>query len=371
MLVLSSLLAVAALAGSHPSHPDSAAARVTIDSARHEVIITTTPFDLQNEPPMDETMMDHGMMHDTPVMHFTWPVQGWFRGFSFELHDAQGRPVPQSVMHHMIMVNFSRRQLVYNAFERILGAGTETSAASVPKTIGVPMDPGMDLGMYIAWHNSTGHDLKGVVLTLRMQYTPANQYPRPVNALPIYMDVNLTVGGTNMFDVPPGRSEKAHEFTLPISGRLLGVGGHMHDYGVEVRLEDVATGKVLTRVTATKDSTGHTLKVSRQLFGVGGRGLKLEANHPYRVVGVYDNPTGHTLINGAMAHMVGLFVPDDMSQWPKLDMSDSTLQADLKSLQDENAAMDHMDMDHMDMDHDSMPGMDHGATHDSTKAPPK
>jgi hypothetical protein len=27
------------------------------------------------------------------------------------------------------------------------------------------------------------------------------------------MDVNLTVGGSNTFDVPPGVSEKAHEFT--------------------------------------------------------------------------------------------------------------------------------------------------------------
>ena len=143
------------------------------------------------------------------------------------------------------MVNFSRRQLLYSAAERLMGAGTETDdEISVPKTIGVPMTPGMKLGMYVAWHNDTGKDLDGVYLKLTMLWTPKNQNPRPVNSLPIYMDVNLTVGGSNTFDVPPGKSSKAYEFTLPVGGRLLGVGGHMHDYGVGVRLEDAETGKV-------------------------------------------------------------------------------------------------------------------------------
>ncbi len=73
--------------------------------------------------------------------------------------------------------------------------------------------------------------------------------------------------------------------------------------------------------------------MSRKLYGVSGEGLKLKANHRYRVVGEYDNPTGETRVKGAMAHMVGLFVPDDMSKWPKIDPSDPTYQRDLASLQ--------------------------------------
>ena len=48
-------------------------------------------------------------------------------------------------------------------------------------------------------------------LKLTMLWTPKNQNPRPVNSLPIYMDVNLTVGGSNTFDVPPGKSSKSYE----------------------------------------------------------------------------------------------------------------------------------------------------------------
>jgi hypothetical protein len=307
---------------------------VTIDSSRHELIVTSGPFDLPNMPPMDDhVMMDLGMSHDTRLQRFEWPVDGWFRGFRIELTDGQGRPVPSHVMHHMIMVNFSRRQLLYSAAERLMGTGTETDDVSVPKTIGVPMKPGMRLGMYIAWHNDTGEDLEGVQLKLVLLWTPKNQNPPPVNALPIYMDVNLTVGGTNTFDVPPGKSSKAYEFSLPTGGRLLGVGGHMHDYGTRVRLEDAETGKLLTEVVAERTPEGKLVKMSRKLFGVSGKGLRLKARHRYRVVGEYDNPTGQLLVRGAMASMVGLFVPDDIKRWPAINPRDPIYRRDLASLE--------------------------------------
>lgn len=307
---------------------------VTVDSSRKELTITAGPFHLANMPPMeDHGMMDLGMSHDTPIQQFEWPVEGWFRGFRMDLTDAAGRPVPRDVIHHMIMVNFSRRQLLYSAAERLMGAGTETEDIIVPKTIGVPMKPGMKLGMYVAWHNDTGKDLEGVHLKLTMLWTPRNQNPPPVNSLPIYMDVNLTVGGSNTFDIPPGKSEKAYEFSLPVGGRLLGIGGHMHDYGVRVRLEEAETGKVLTTTEAKHDSAGKLAGMTRRLFGVSGDGLELKANRKYRVVGEYDNPTGKTLVKGAMAHMAGLFAPDDMDRWPAIDSRSPEYQRDLASLQ--------------------------------------
>jgi hypothetical protein len=333
MLVWSSILAAILLSEPTTIGPEPTVT-VSIDSSRKELIITAGPFDLPNMPPMeDHAMMDLGMSHDTPIQRFQWPIDAWLRGFELELTDRQGNPVPRDVIHHMIMVNFSRRMLIYPASERLLGAGTETEDIKVPKTIGVPMKPGMRLGMYVAWHNDTGKDLHGVQLKLRMLWTPKNQNPPPVNSLPIYMDVNLTVGGSNTFDVPPGKSEKAHVFTLPVGGRLLGVGGHLHDYGVRVRLEDGETGKVLAVVQASRDSAGKVSKVSRKLFGVTGEGLKLKARHRYRVVGEYDNPTGQTLVKGAMAHMSGLFSPDDMNEWPAIDPGNAEYQRDMAALQ--------------------------------------
>ncbi|MBA3522216.1 MAG: hypothetical protein H0T90_06935 [Gemmatimonadales bacterium] len=332
-MLWSSILAASILSGPGQAGP-APKVTVTVDSSRKELTITAGPFHLANMPPReDHGMMDLGTSHDTPIQQFEWPVEGWFRGFRMDLTDAAGRPVPRDVIHHMIMVNFSRRQLLYSAAERLMGAGTETEDIIVPKSIGVPMKPGMRLGMYVAWHNDTGKDLEGVHLKLTMLWTPKNQNPPPVNSLPIYMDVNLTVGGTNTFDIPPGKSEKAYEFSLPVGGRLLGIGGHMHDYGVRVRLEEAESGKVLTTTEAKHDSAGKLAGMSRRLFGVTGDGLELKANRKYRVVGEYDNPTGKTLVKGAMAHMAGLFAPDDMDRWPTIDPRSPEYQRDMASLQ--------------------------------------
>jgi hypothetical protein len=90
---------------------------------------------------------------------------------------------------------------------------------------------------------------------------------------------------------------------------------------------------VLTQVVAKRDAQGKLLKVSRKLFGVSGDGLRLKANRRYRVVGEYDNPTEEMRVKGAMASMVGLFVPDDMDRWPAVDPRDPTYQRDLASLE--------------------------------------
>jgi hypothetical protein len=329
-----SVLLAAALGSGVASGPPEPTVTLAVDSSSKEIVIMAGPFDLPNMPPMEDMqMMDFGMAHDTPIQQFDWPIDAWFRGFHLQMVDGQGRSIPRDVLHHMIMVNFSRRMLLYEAPERVMGAGTETEDIVVPKSIGVPLKAGTRLGMYVAWHNSTGKDLHGVYMKLTMLWTPKNQNPPPVNVMPIYMDVNLTVGGHNTFDVPPGRSEKAHEFTMPISGRLLGIGGHLHNYGVSVRLEDAESGKVLTMVKATRDSAGRLLKVSRKLLGVTGDGLKLKANHRYRVVGEYDNPTNITEKRGAMAHMSGIFAPDDMRKWPAIDPANPDYQRDLVSLQ--------------------------------------
>jgi hypothetical protein len=90
------------------------------------------------------------------------------------------------------------------------------------------------------------------------------------------------------------------------------------------------------------------VKIGRKLFGVSGRGLKLKAHHRYRVVGEYDNPTGELRVNGAMASMVGLFVPDDLTQWLSIDPRDPSFRKDIASLEVRGARMG------------SMRGMEHG-----------
>lgn len=323
------LLSALTLASVRDSEP---VATVELNTSRHEVVVTAGPFSVRAMPPgMKHEEM--GMMedHNTPLIRFEWPVDGSFRGFAIEIVDAAGKPVDRKMVHHLIAINFDRRQLFYPMYERIFGIGSETADASIPKSLGVPVRKGNKMGMYLAWANETGRDVTGARVILRLSYSPTNLNPRPLAALPIYMDVNLTVGKGNEYDVPSGRSEKSWEFTPAVGGRILGVSGHLHDLGVQVRLEDVQSGRVLATVAAKRGPDGKVTGVERKLFGVSGAGIRLRADRRYRVVGVYDNP-GAPIVNGAMAHMVGLYLPDDMAKWPAIDLSDEGLQDDLAYL---------------------------------------
>ena len=117
---------------------------------------------------------------------------------------------------------------------------------------------------------------------------------------------------------------------FPISGHLLGIGGHLHDYGTLVRLEDVETGKTVVELHARYDAQGMLLGVDRKLFAIRGQGLRIRANHRYRLVAVYDNPTSDSL-RDVMGEMMSVFAPDRIREWPSVSLEDSDYVADLSS----------------------------------------
>ena len=315
---------------------------VTVDSANSQIVVSTGPFRLPAKPAGMEGMDMHGM-HDmagmegmehhtlSHFMRFDWPVDGWLRGFRVEMTDASGKPLPGKLLHHLIGVNLDRRQLVYHAVERLFGWGSETDPVELPSGLAVPLKDGEHLGMYAMFDNETGKDVEAY-LRLTIPYVSTSDGSRPKAVLPLYIDVNNVIGGTTTFDVPPGKSKHSFDFELPTSVRVLAVGGHMHDYGESVSLEDAESGKVLVKLKAKRDKKGHVEGVGRFVFGFNTDALHLVAGHRYRVVGVYDNPTDSTFEDGGMAHVNGAVVPDDVSKWPVLDPNDPQVKKDIASL---------------------------------------
>ena len=318
---------------------------VTVDSANSQIIVSTGPFRLPAKPAGMKGMDMHGM-HDmegmegmegmehhtlSHFMRFDWPVHGWLRGFRVDMTDASGKPLQGKLLHHLIGVNLDRRQLVYHAVERLFGWGSETDPVELPSGLAVPLKDGEHLGMYAMFDNETGKDVEAY-LRLTIPYVSTSDDSHPKAVLPLYIDVNNVIGGTTTFDVPPGKSKHSFEFELPTSVRVLAVGGHMHDYGESVSLEDAESGKVLVKLKAKRDKKGHVEGVGRFVFGFNTDALHLVAGHHYRVVGVYNNPTDSTFKDGGMAHINGAVVPDDVSKWPVLDRNDPQVKKDIASL---------------------------------------
>ena len=308
----------------HPVHPGEV--RVVVDSSAHTITITAGPFALPAGHPMDHhggmgmmDMGDHRM--ELPLEYFKWPITGSIRGFHLSVTDGAGRPLNRRLIHHFNVINFGRRQLFYAVPEITLAVGQETPDIVFPKTIGIPMEKDWPMALIFMWHNESPEPVPVVNVKIVFEYNPENLFPRPTMVLPVYMDVRNPVASKVTFDLPPGRTEWHADYQIPISGRIIGIGGHAHDYATALALQEVIGGRVRTvaNIRTTLDSAGMLTAIEQKLPGIRGRGIPLVAGHTYRVYGAYNNPAADTTKDGAMVHVVYLFAPSNLADWPKVD----------------------------------------------------
>jgi hypothetical protein len=304
---------------------------VRIDAPRHEIVLRLGPFPLPAARAHAGHAMHHAESGELPAYSLVLPVSGWLRGFRVALLDQEGRPLPRRILHHVNLLHLGRRQLALPILERTLAAGQETEDVLLPGSVGVRIEPRAELALLTAWANETGKDLV-VNLELRIAYLPENTMPRPLEVFPAVFDVGFQAGSSDAFDLDTGRTVHQAEFVVPLDGRLLALGGHLHDYGESVQLVEVASGRVLITLKPKLDSAGRVVGMPRKLFGVAGAGLRLRVGTRYRVVAVYHNPTGVPIVNGGMALLAGIFAPADPRRWPPLDRSDPVFIADAAGL---------------------------------------
>ena len=306
-----------------PVHPGEV--QVIVDSAAHTVTLIAGPFSLPAGHPEEHHGMGMMMMGDhrteLPLEYFKWPITGSLRGFKLSVTDDAGRPLNRRLIHHFNLINFGRRQLFYAVPEITLAVGQETPDISFPKSIGIPMEQGWPMALIFMWHNESPEPVPSVHVKLVLEYNPPNLFPRPMPVLPVYMDVQNPVASKVTFDLPPGRTEWHADYRIPISGRIIGIGGHAHDYATALALQEVIGGRVRTvaDIHTTLDSAGMLTAIEQKLPGIRGNGIPLVAGHTYRVFGAYNSPAPDTLVDGAMVHIVYLFAPANLADWPKVD----------------------------------------------------
>jgi hypothetical protein len=259
---------------------------------------------------------------------FTWPATGWMRGYRIDVLDSMGRLLPRATLHHAGIVNPDRRQLAYPLAERLIAAGRETRPVTLPGYLGVPMVRDQQLVAYFMLVNPGDVDIEGAALRISFPWTPQNAPARPKDTFPVFLDANPAPNGARSFDLSPGLSVTSAEFTIPVGGRMRALGAHLHDYAKEIRLEEVESGRTLVRLRTDRARDGSVRGVEMAKFPFTRGGLRLEAGRRYRVVAVYENPTGETIADGAMAFMAGPFVPDEASRWPQLDKAHPRYVAD-------------------------------------------
>jgi hypothetical protein len=294
------------------------------------VTIDLPPIDLAARAPGAEEPMVV-----PPVVRATIPVSGYITGYHVEVLDSADRRLPQTLLHHFNLNDPDHRELFLPILLHILAASRETPTASVPWLLfGMPVDVGQQFiasGMLANTSTTPYHQIR-VHLVLRIR--PAHR-PWPLfRAYPWVIDVRFPLGrqpgGGKAFDLPPGRTEQFYESSPAVAGTIIGMGGHLHDYGVSLEFKDLTTGEVLGRAVPTRDSVGHVITLPLVRFYRWNRlGVHITPAHRYRVTVVYENPTGELIPDGGMGALAGLFIPDRGAVWPQVDPADTLYQVDL------------------------------------------
>lgn len=272
-----------------------------------------------------------GSVVEQPASAGEFPVNGFIYALHAEVVDENGRQLPAHLLHHMNVMDPTERELFLPIARRILASGMETGEIRFPWLLfGTRVRAGQRILANAMLHNPGVVAYRGVRVRLVLSYVPERR-PWPFFAvLPWQLDVAFPVGDKS-FDLPPGRSERAYEGRPAVDGKLIVIGGHMHEYGRTIEFWDATTGKMLWHGEPAPAPPGRPKAVPvASLYGLSGIGLRITPSHRYRVRVVYENPTGHTIVGGGMGVVGGLFLPDRKAVWPTTDQTDSLYRKDLR-----------------------------------------
>lgn len=318
-------LVIAGVAFAAPvAHPVVRAQGVAVEPASYDrdagVLTMTTPaVDLP-------AAGAHMMMHEEHAGHMGMPdvlrtiiipADGWVRGYTIDLTDAAGRPVPHAVVHHVNLIMPGRRELFSPIMLRVGAAGAETAPVRLPRVLGLEVHRGDTLLVKAMLHNPTPRGYRGVQVHVRMPFTPKGTWFPPMSVYPFYLDV-MPPAGKHAYDLPPGHSQQSWEGRPALAGRILGVGGHLHKYATVLRLEDITAKRVLWEAAPSVDAGGDVVAIPTTVF-YRRLGIAVRPDHVYRLTAVYDNPTGSAIPDGAMGALGGVFLPERGARWPAAD----------------------------------------------------
>lgn len=289
-------------------HPVSKTARLTVadDPAVHQMMVRIGPVSLPANA-------DHMTVPQPPTLWLTIPLDGWLTAYHPTLVDAKGQALPSKLLHHVAFYDTARPDfLCSNKEEHIFGAGAEMNDWPSIPGFGYRVHKGDRIRISTMFGNPTPENYRDVFLQVRIEYQLQNEHgPGLKDVYPAWFDVMGC--GDSGYDLAPGESTKTGEFKLPYSGELLGVGGHLHDYGEWLVLKNDRTNQTIATLEADADSQGRVISMPVQLFAGHGR-VQVHSGDVIEVTDAYNNPTGKSITDGAMGIVVGYFLPDEESQ---------------------------------------------------------
>jgi hypothetical protein len=272
------------------------------------------------------------------------------------------------LLHHVNFIDPDKRDVFAPIARRVIAAGRETNEKRLPSLLGYPIQDGDRMLISSMFANPVGTDFPEAYLRVRLFYSlEEDGFMQPRDVYPFYLDVMGPVGAKD-FPVPPGKTVHAYEASPVIEGRILGIGGHLHDYATVLRLENVTEDKVIWEAEPEYDEDGRLTGVSESRLWMTG-GVKVSPDQVYRIYVEYENPMTHPTPDGGMGEIGGVIWAAKDVPWPELKRDDPVYVADLiNTVTAPEMAGGHGHGGHGSMDHGAMPSEMDSSDHEEEDA---
>ncbi len=246
-------------------------------------------------------------------------VNGYLRALRVDIVDRSGRVLGDHdvMLHHVVFANVLRRDTMCSSYagftgasigyapERFFGVGEERFGLSLPAGYGYPVSSSDIWGMVYMLMN---HHAKRESVYVRYTVTVAvGEQLVPVT--PLWLDVR-NCRADPVFDAPgtggPGSTyARKVDVAMPLAGRIVAAGGHLHGGGTALELSDLTCNASLF---TSRPSWGrseprpilHEAGPSHMSSFASSEGIPVAAGDTLRLTATYDDSLPHTRVMGIM-----------------------------------------------------------------------
>jgi len=241
------------------------------------------------------------------------------------LIDGDGERVGhhQVHLHHAVWLNPNEKDMTCESYddgsfpdyERFFATGKELTKVDLPNGYGYRWDPGASqpFTQSAPWwaftaHLDGMHGASEVYVELNLGFVPEAQADDITNTEPVWLDVR-NCKSDPVYDVPKtdaGVHKERWTYKMPATGRFVFFGGHLHDGGLRLSLDNLTTGKHIYTSRPTYGLEREPWFLTKMSAWSDRDGVRVRKGDKLRLTSVYDSTRSW---DDVMGIMVGAFVP--------------------------------------------------------------
>lgn len=243
------------------------------------------------------------------------------------LVDASGAAVEHHLvhLHHAVWLNPYERDMTcpsydggFPPFERFFATGKELTAFRPPIGYGYEWDPkaGQPYTQSAPWwalvmHLDGMHGAEDFYVQLDVGFIPAAEAESITPFRPVWLDVR-NCQSDPVYDVERGSGRNGIDverwtYKMPVAGRFIFLGGHLHDGGIKIALRNQSTRTQIFTSRASYTVSSEPWFLTGMSTWANLEGAAIESGSTVELASYYDSTHRWDEVMGIM---VGAFVPD-------------------------------------------------------------